>query len=213
MRSFQPPVADFTYSPIAPTPGLPVGFDGSASRDFDGQIVDYAWDFDADGRTDATGPAAVWVFRASGSYSVSLTVTDDGGSHDTASYVVELTAPPTPSAPTPTSPETQAPIAPQETQAPPPAASSSTQPPIADIEFMPLAPTAGEPVTFSGEPSVDLDGAIVGYEWDLDSDGFVDATDAVTVYVFAMSGTFEVRLTVTDDGGNTDTLVVEIEVR
>jgi len=213
VRSFQPPVADFAYSPIAPTPGIPVGFDGSASRDFDGQIVNYAWDFDADGRTDATGPAAVWVFRASGVYSVSLTVTDDGGNHDTASYVVEVAAPLTPSEPTPTSPETQGPIAPQETQASPPTAVSSTQPPIADIEFMPLAPTAGEPVTFSGEPSVDLDGTIVGYEWDFNSDGVADSTDLVTVYVFSMPGTFGVRLTVTDDGGNTDTLVVEIEIR
>ena len=65
---------------------------------------------------------------------------------------------------------------------------------------------------FSGEPSIDLDGTITSYAWDFDGNGSTDATDPIVVFVFPTAGTFEVRLTVTDDGGNTDSLVIEIHV-
>ncbi|MCX6094116.1 MAG: PKD domain-containing protein [Candidatus Bipolaricaulota bacterium] len=189
--SYKPPIADFEYSPAAPTPGTVVAFDGSASVDFDGQIVGYAWDFDGNGESDASGPSVLHVFPSAGSYAVSLTVTDDGGNRDTATYVLEIA-----------SPAAEAPSPP-----------TSAQPPIADIQYMPLSPKAGETVMFSGEPSIDLDGTIVGYAWDLDGNGTTDATDPIVVFVFPAAGTFEVRLTVTDAGGNTDSLVIEIDVQ
>ncbi len=196
--SYKPPIADFEYSPATPTPGTAVAFDGSASVDFDGQIVSYAWDFDGNGESDASGPAVLHVFPHAGSYAVSLTVTDDGGNRDTATYVLEIASPPA----APPAPAAEAPSPP-----------TSTQPPIADIQYMPLSPKAGETVMFSGEPSVDLDGTIVGYAWDFDANGTTDATDPIVVFVFPAAGTFEVRLTVTDDGGNTDSLVIEIDVQ
>jgi PKD repeat protein len=78
---------------------------------------------------------------------------------------------------------------------------------------MHLSPKAGETVMFSGEPSIDLDGTITGYAWDFDGNGTTDATDPIVVFVFPAAGTFVVRLTVTDDGGNTDSLVIEIDVQ
>jgi len=81
------------------------------------------------------------------------------------------------------------------------------------MEILPPSPKAGDTVLFNAEPSVDLDGILVGYAWDFDGDGFVDSTDPIVVHVFSTAGTFEVHLTVTDDGGNTDTLVVEIVVQ
>ncbi|MDD5265037.1 MAG: PKD domain-containing protein, partial [Candidatus Bipolaricaulis sp.] len=194
--SFKPPIAAFEVSPAAPAPGAAVAFDGSASIDFDGRIVSYAWDFDGDEESDASGPSALHVFPDSGSYPVSLTVTDDGGNSDTVTRLLEVSSPTPPTTETPS----------------PPVAAASSQPPIADLQYMPLSPKAGDTVMFSGEPSIDLDGTITSYAWDFDGDGSTDATDPIVVFVFPTAGTFEVRLTVTDDGGNTDSLMIEIDV-
>jgi hypothetical protein len=45
----QPPVASFTITPATPDAGTEVTFDASASRDPDGTIQEYRWDFDDDG--------------------------------------------------------------------------------------------------------------------------------------------------------------------
>lgn len=57
--------------------GLDGSFDASASSDSDGQIVDYSWDF-GDGST-GTGVTAHRSYAAAGTYTVTLTVTDDRG--------------------------------------------------------------------------------------------------------------------------------------
>ncbi len=77
----QPPVAD-PNGPYSGSAGEPVLFDGSGSSDLDGTIVSYDWDF-GDGGT-GTGVAPTYTYAAEGTYTVSLTVTDDGGATDTA---------------------------------------------------------------------------------------------------------------------------------
>ena len=59
-------------------PGDTLAFDASASRDLDGAIGEYRWDF-GDGTT-AEGAAASHVYDKPGTYEVSLTVVDDAGS-------------------------------------------------------------------------------------------------------------------------------------
>ncbi|CAM4488733.1 S8 family serine peptidase [Paenibacillus phoenicis] len=54
-----------------------IDFDGSASSDADGRIVRYSWSF-SDGGTEL-GPKVKHRFSAAGSYTVTLTVTDDAG--------------------------------------------------------------------------------------------------------------------------------------
>mgnify|MGYP000483556759 CR=1 FL=1 len=68
---------------------LSCGFDGSASSDSDGSIVSYAWDF-GDGNT-ATGSVASHNYIQTGSYTVSLTVTDDDGASHTVTSTVNPT--------------------------------------------------------------------------------------------------------------------------
>jgi PKD repeat protein len=58
-------------------PDKPVIFDGGASKDPDGDLVKYFWDFD-DG-TNATGIVTSHAFHNSGYYNVYLTVTDEYG--------------------------------------------------------------------------------------------------------------------------------------
>ena len=79
----QPPTASFT----AATSPLQVDVDGSTSTDTDGTIVSYGWDF-GDGNV-ATGVTSTHTYAAPGTYTVTLTVTDDaGGTASTAQQVI-----------------------------------------------------------------------------------------------------------------------------
>jgi PKD repeat protein len=70
------PTAAFAL-PASLTAASPATFDASTSADPDGSIVSYAWDF-GDGVT-GTGRTAAHTFARSGTYLVTLTVTDDEG--------------------------------------------------------------------------------------------------------------------------------------
>ena len=75
------PTASFTTS-MNPGDGVTASFDGSASTDTDGTIVNYSWNF-GDGSPVVSGVSATTnhVF-AEGTYTVALTVTDDDGATD-----------------------------------------------------------------------------------------------------------------------------------
>lgn len=62
--------------------------DGSASSDPDGTVASYAWEF-GDGAT-ATGETATHMYSEAGTYTVSLTVTDDDGATDTTTREVTV---------------------------------------------------------------------------------------------------------------------------
>jgi hypothetical protein len=76
-----PPTATFTFGPPDPAEGTTVLFDATGSRDADGRIVEYAWDFDDDGLADFVDPrpSANHAFVSAGLYPVTLRVTDDDG--------------------------------------------------------------------------------------------------------------------------------------
>ncbi|MHA7240804.1 PKD domain-containing protein [Arthrobacter sp. TMS1-12-1] len=82
-----PPRAAFTQTAA----GLVASFDGSTSADPDGTIASYAWDF-GDG-TAGTGVKASRTYAAAGTYTVTLTVTDDAGASNSVSRAVTVTAP------------------------------------------------------------------------------------------------------------------------
>jgi len=77
-----PPNATFTYSPTTPLTGEDVTFNATASYDIDGQIVNYFWDF-GDGNTDA-GNIVTHAYLDNGTYTVTLTITDNDGLKDKA---------------------------------------------------------------------------------------------------------------------------------
>jgi hypothetical protein len=90
----QPPVAD----PNGPYPGVvdvAVMFDGTGSDDPDGTIVSYEWDF-GDGSPVGTGESPTHAYTAADTYTVTLTVTDDGGLTNMATTIAEITAAPGP---------------------------------------------------------------------------------------------------------------------
>jgi PKD repeat protein len=83
------PLASFTVSDSDVDTGEEVDFT-STSNDPDGQVTSYAWDFDGDDETDATGPSASHSFPDDGEYTVTLTVTDDDGASRSSSEEVRV---------------------------------------------------------------------------------------------------------------------------
>jgi hypothetical protein len=81
------PIAAFSYI----CDGLECSFNGGASSDSDGSITGFDWDF-GDGAS-ATGVNASHGFASTGSYSVSLMVTDDDGATDSAQQTVIVEEP------------------------------------------------------------------------------------------------------------------------
>ena len=68
--------------------------DATASSDADGKVMEWLWDF-GDGRT-ASGSVATVRYSEPGTYTVTLTVTDDDGATATVKDTIEVAAPPPP---------------------------------------------------------------------------------------------------------------------
>jgi PKD repeat protein len=90
------PVPSFTFSPSAPIAKSDVTFDASLSRDSDGRIVSYAWNF-GDG-SQGSGVLVKHGYAVDGSYTVTLTVTDDRSQSAFLSKTVTVTASANPTA-------------------------------------------------------------------------------------------------------------------
>jgi PKD repeat protein len=88
------PTADVQAAPTSGTVPLVVSFDGSASSDSDGSVVSYAWDF-GDGNT-GTGPTTSHTYTTPGTFTATLTVTDDEGLTNTDEVVITVNVVPQP---------------------------------------------------------------------------------------------------------------------
>ncbi len=77
----QAPTATFAISPTSGLPGTWFTFNAGSSFDPDGSITSYAWTY-GDGGT-GSGVTTYHTYASAGTYSVTLTVTDDDGATDT----------------------------------------------------------------------------------------------------------------------------------
>lgn len=85
---------------------------------------------------------------------------------------------------------------------PPPPPPPPNEPPIAIFSFTPVIPKVGEVVTFDASASIDPDGTITNYRWDLGDGTVLEGPDqAMTTHVYESAGTFQVTLVVVDDQG------------
>ena len=85
-----PPEAEFNASPTQGVAPLTVSLDASGSSDPDGHIQGYDWAFGDGDR--ATGRSVTHTFKASGTYTVRLTVTDDGGLTDRTATTITVSS-------------------------------------------------------------------------------------------------------------------------
>lgn len=83
----------FAWNPVAVisapaqvTSGSPVAFDGTGSYDLDGTVVSYLWSF-GDGTT-STASAPSYTYAVDGTYTATLTVTDNDGNTGQATHQV-----------------------------------------------------------------------------------------------------------------------------
>ncbi len=88
----QVPIAAITAAPISGGVPLTVQFDGSGSRDPDGKIIEYLWDF-GDGSTGSSAQVS-HTYTQAGLYPVILTVKDDRGSTAVATVIIKVGNPP-----------------------------------------------------------------------------------------------------------------------
>jgi len=94
-------MADLSVAPVAPVSdagpdqvvqiGETVTFNGSDSSDLDGSVVSYTWEF-GDGST-STDMIATHMYTLSGTYTATLTVTDNDGLTDTDSARITVQTP------------------------------------------------------------------------------------------------------------------------
>ena len=172
-----PPKPAFQASNFYPKQAEAVHFTDQ-SHDDDGTVVSWKWDF-GDGAS-STEESPQHAYDAVGTYSASLTVTDDNGSQATiSSQIAVANIPPT------------AHITAN-------GAEGKT-----DVN-------TNDTVTFDASKSHDdrdpkRAGKIVSYHWDLDGDGtFEQETTCPTVkHSYPEDGSYKVRLQVTDDSGAT----------
>lgn len=96
----KPPLASMEFEPRFGDAPLTVHFSAATSTDPDGQIASYSWNF-GDGAK-GNGLFAEHEYTKSGSFVVTLTVTDDKGASSSVKQTVFITEPPAPKARTDT---------------------------------------------------------------------------------------------------------------
>ena len=86
----QPPTAALTATPTSGTVPLTTAMSAAGSTDVGGSIVSYAWTF-GDGST-GTGPTVNHTYSNAGTYTATVTVTDNSGQTATRSVVITAKA-------------------------------------------------------------------------------------------------------------------------
>ena len=167
------PTAAFDWSPSPPVPDENVSFNATGSSDSDGDITDYDWEIE---RSD--GYADDFAGETT---TLSF---DSGGNYEATLTVTDNGGRSTTKTRTIT----------VENASPTPSFAT-------DPEW----PMPGDRVTFDATASSDADGTITDYDWEIErSDGYADDfTGETTTVTFDSAGSYEVTLTVTDNGGKT----------
>nr|QNO46720.1 cardiolipin synthase B [Methanosarcinales archaeon ANME-2c ERB4] len=84
------PKASFTYAPDHPVVDQNITFDASSSTDLNGRIIEYNWNNGCENTTATSCPVITYTYAIPGSYTVTLTVTDDDDTTDTTSKIITV---------------------------------------------------------------------------------------------------------------------------
>lgn len=88
----RPPIAAFNPTSATVLAGSSIPFDGTQSSDPDGSITGYAWSF-GDGSA-STSPQPSHTYMQTGTFTVTLAVTDNSGNASTITHSITVIAPP-----------------------------------------------------------------------------------------------------------------------
>lgn len=189
VRVNHPPVANAGNNVNIFLPVDSTLLDGSASNDPDGSIVSWSW-------TQRSGPSSANIVQAAnaktqvnslvnGVYVFTLIVTDNDGAKDTADVTIGVYEKP-------------------------------SQPPVADAGKDITIVLPQNSVTLDGTASHDPDGTIVSYHWDPmtgPTQPKLHTPDAsITIVSGLQMGTYDFKLTVTDNKGMSSTATVSVYV-
>lgn len=144
-----PPLAKFTPTPASPLTETPVQFDATASRDYDGEIVSYTWDFGdatSGAANQATGRVASHSYAKGGAYEVTLTIQDDASGDNVAILKKPLTV--------------------------------VNRKPIVKVQVDQPVQLPPATLSFTSTGTEDPDGSVVNYTWDFRDGGFAYGASA-----------------------------------
>ena len=227
----RPPEVDFYWNPLEPT-DLEEALFIPEFEDLDGEVVYARWEFgdgtvvEWDSQWELGPPGhrsqIAYQYPDDGVYPVLLVVRDDDGAEaEVERNITVLNVPPEASFTWEAQPgagELRADFrwdVEREVHGSYPEGFMPERPTdLDDIQFEDLSTSAGgEPgaIVFTAE-GLDRDGRIVSYEWDFNNDGSTDAEGETVAWTFPQAGTYHVKLTATDDDGDSTTYEEDVEV-
>ena len=187
----QPPTASFTVQ-TRPA-GSPISFDASGSSDSDGSVVRYDWDFGDGSTLPNGGPTPQHTYAQGGTYTVTLTVTDNEGCSVKRIFTGKATL------------CNGSPIARTSQQV------VINTPPLANAgpdQTVQCTSSSGASVTLDGTASSDPDGDTLRFTW---TGPFGTASGPKPTVTLPL-GTHAITLSVDDGKGGTesDTVIVKV---
>lgn len=186
--SNQLPIASFSASvgnanTLTVAVGQQITFDPSASRDPDGQVVGYEWDFGDGSGLSVPGPdLQPHTYSTPGPKTVRLIVTDDRGATAPAEVTISVEA------------------------------IQANYPPVAAFTSTPSVVKVDGIIRVDASASIDPDGTIVTYAWDFGDGQTSSSTTPIHDLAYTAPGTYPIRLTVTDNEGVSSAVTRDIRV-
>ncbi len=177
------PIACFNASNYAPDPNEIVNFNAECSIDQNEDGEILSYSWEFGDGSTGNGVTISHSYENIGLYSVNLTIKDNDNKVDTLSKTINVVDP------------------------------TVKYPPVASFTWFPDYIFEGETVYFDGSDSYDPDGGLISpgdFDWDF-GDGNSDWGKTPS-HFFSQEGTYQVKLTCTDDEGQTDSVTHEIEV-
>lgn len=181
IRSDQPPIAGFVFSPANPSVGQAVMFDGSSSHDPDGSITNSTWDF-GDGFTISNVGifSVTHIYHNVGTFAIELKVEDNAGLFGSQIQIIHVG--PLPGIP-----------------------------PVANFTFTPINPVVGQSVFFDGSRSSDADGFITSWSWNFGDGSLLGfGTFPVHTYFATGNFTVTLTVTDTEQLSASTSLIIRV---
>jgi PKD repeat protein len=168
-----PPTANFSYTKSYPTTNDIIQFNDT-SIDSDGNISSWLWDFN-DG-TSSTISNPKHRFNTTGTYNVSLEVTDNDGEKNLVTKTINVSQP----------------------------SNSPNIPPIASFSFYPFTAEINDTIQFT-DSSTDSDGFIYLYYWDFGDGNTSELKNPIKIFDKAGTYTVSLNVTDDNGATNTYT--------